>query len=293
LTFKANTLSMKYFATYYLANTIHNVIADPANYLRTLEEHFGDAATAALFPPFPKHTALHRFVEEVWASLLSDEADDVAVDAVVNEPQYKLWVEEALTHHGSRFLPFRDWLQQEERSLESLNEDDIHDYYAFLNDEGPLDNLTLQVSREVFHIIFVNRGFLRAFNSFVAGYIEQAGDDGGNPKYFTRSGRLKRARVPVWAQKAVFHRDRGKCVFCRRDLTGVINHLSQKNFDHIGSVGVGRDKRRNEHPTHLRGLQRRQAGTPRRYLNRVRRVVLSARFTRASQFSLDGFARWL
>lgn len=52
-------------------------------------------------------------------------------------------------------------------------------------------------------------------------------------EYLNKKGRIKRANIPAWVKKAVFHRDKGRCVFCNTDLTGIINSLTNVNYDHI------------------------------------------------------------
>jgi 5-methylcytosine-specific restriction endonuclease McrA len=40
-------------------------------------------------------------------------------------------------------------------------------------------------------------------------------------------------------QKAVFYRDRGKCVLTGRDLSGLYSTLDEKNLDHIVPLAQG------------------------------------------------------
>lgn len=34
-------------------------------------------------------------------------------------------------------------------------------------------------------------------------------------------------------KRGCFYRDKGKCVFCLKDLTGLISTLTKSNYDHI------------------------------------------------------------
>ena len=233
---------MKYFATYYLANILHGVLAEPVPYLRHLDAFCGDAATFGFLTPLPKHTALHQFIEFVWHDLLRDEISDTTVDAMVQRQNERLWVEEALTHHGYTFTHFHDWRTFRGLTLDEVDEDLVAEYYAFLNDEGPLDDLTLQISGEVFHLMFGNRAFLRELNTTIASQISQLPyrslPDSAR-RHLTADFHIRRVRIPVWAQRAVFYRDRGRCVFCRSDLTGTINFPSPTSFDHIVPLAQG------------------------------------------------------
>lgn len=81
-----------------------------------------------------------------------------------------------------------------------------------------------------FHILFHDRGFLLEFNKLVS---EAVYDSVFEKQLLTKKGTLKRARIPEWVKNAVFHRDKGRCVFCYQDLTRVFNHLTKSNFDHM------------------------------------------------------------
>jgi 5-methylcytosine-specific restriction endonuclease McrA len=56
---------------------------------------------------------------------------------------------------------------------------------------------------------------------------------------FERSGALRRVGVPRWAKEAVYFRDRGRCVLCRCDLSGLLSVGSDKNFDHMVPLALG------------------------------------------------------
>lgn len=112
--------------------------------------------------------------------------------------------------------------------------------YDFDKNEEPVDwfdrnitcfeNLFDAMSDEIFHILFTNRGFLLGFNELVAETVR----DIEFPKItVTTKGTLKRVRIPEWVKGAIFHRDKGRCVFCNTDLTRVFNNLTKVNFDHI------------------------------------------------------------
>lgn len=83
---------------------------------------------------------------------------------------------------------------------------------------------------DVFYILFSNRILLQKFNKIISRDFEKF--------KFLKSelnerGKIKRVTIPKWVKKAVFHRDKGRCVICTTDLSGVINKLEPQNFDHI------------------------------------------------------------
>ena len=87
--------------------------------------------------------------------------------------------------------------------------------------------------------------FLIKFNLLVAKTVQQfinktypfehyVDPDAQYPKdKLTNKGRIKRKSIPSWVKNAVFHRDKGRCVYCNTDLTGIVNCLTARNFDHI------------------------------------------------------------
>jgi 5-methylcytosine-specific restriction endonuclease McrA len=56
---------------------------------------------------------------------------------------------------------------------------------------------------------------------------------------FSRRGVLRRVSIPSWARRAVFFRDRGLCVICASDLSGVLAIGSEENYDHIVPLASG------------------------------------------------------
>ena len=75
-------------------------------------------------------------------------------------------------------------------------------------------------------MLFANRTFLYKFHSHIAQWVAEYDwiyeDDA--TKYFRRdrkeSAATKRVAIPVWAQRAVFFRDRGRC--CNFSVTSTV-----------------------------------------------------------------------
>ncbi len=88
---------------------------------------------------------------------------------------------------------------------------------------------------EAFHILFYNRNFLLEFNKLVTNTIREIEYPS---ELLTKKGRLKRMRIPEWLRTAVFHRDKGRCVYCNIDLTNIVNTINQKNFDHMVPLDI-------------------------------------------------------
>ena len=101
-----------------------------------------------------------------------------------------------------------------------------------------------QIVREVFFVLFQNRRLLLLFNQMMADQLEGTDKEGlpsEDRKFLASSGVLKRVTLRKWVQKAVYHRDRGRCTMCRRDLTGIvsISGSSSENYDHIVPLARG------------------------------------------------------
>lgn len=100
----------------------------------------------------------------------------------------------------------------------------------FEDNEENFQLLYERMADEVFYILFGNRSFLLSLNKAIANTVLST-------KYptnvVTSKGTIKRVSIPKWVQTAVFHRDKGRCVFCFTDLTGLVNTLTSSNYDHI------------------------------------------------------------
>lgn len=129
------------------------------------------------------------------------------------------------------------------RPLNLDNGEDPYDW--FIENEEKFYDLFDRMANEVFHVLFANRNFLIKFNLLTTKTVQELIDktypfehcvypDAHYPKdKLNNKGRIKRKSIPSWVKNAVFHRDKGRCVYCNIDLTGVVNNLTAKNFDHM------------------------------------------------------------
>ncbi len=90
--------------------------------------------------------------------------------------------------------------------------------------------LSEKIYDEIFFIIFSNRKLLHKFNENLASSFDKFNFD---KNQLTQKGTLKRQKVPIWLQRAVFHRDKGRCSFCWKDVGDLINLDTRKNFYYI------------------------------------------------------------
>lgn len=112
-------------------------------------------------------------------------------------------------------------------------------YNWFRDNEDSFHRYWTKVTDEVFHIIFGNRRFLQRFGSALADYLETELSDGTVGSVLLGSKIERLSRCPTWLKTAVFYRDRGRCVFCMRDLTGLIATDRRLHFDHIVPLSRG------------------------------------------------------
>lgn len=92
------------------------------------------------------------------------------------------------------------------------------------------EELFNKMSDEVFNILFANRQFLIEFNKLT---VETVRNTEFPKEHLTPKGTIKRVAIPKWVKTAVYHREKGRCVFCNTDLTGLVNTLTNSNYDHI------------------------------------------------------------
>ncbi len=169
---------------------------------------------------FNKETLLHQYIVvslmnhfhrycrrngDCWA----DDDDEIGIE---------LWDE--------RFEHFKINIQQ--FSFEIY--DRVIDWFD--ENEDKFIKLFERMADGIFYTLFNNRGFLLDFNKTVALFVEDSISQFPSD-FVTHKGRIKRRNIPKWLKKAVFYRDKGKCVLCGTDLTNTINTLQNENYDHI------------------------------------------------------------
>ena len=229
-------LQMEFFETYYYANVVHNVLDNTMAYLRKMNDWQEDREISLFLQPFPKWSVLHNFIYYVIEDLMYESLDDIEPDTVFNNPGAVLWVDQALAYHKIETPGFCAWLKQENIDPEDVTEDHIHDYHYELRTSGKLDTLLDQLTNEVFYLLFGNRTLLAKLNTYIAGVVEDICQDElayEDQALLQKDGVPFRAYIPEWARRAVYFRDRGMCVACNTDLTGLVSVASTEHYDHI------------------------------------------------------------
>lgn len=221
--------STPFFATYYLADLIQQLLDDTLEAAAVWTDTIAEIAEEAAASGFTMDTVLHKFIRAVTDRelFLFDSQAFVSrkewwvrpqLDAPEEHRSTSLWAELALRRHGLPFEPFDGWTKDEA----DRDEDVIYDWYQELRLSDSYDKLINAMAEEVFHVLFTNRRILFNLNDWISWRI---GADELQP--------IMRLVPPTWAKRAVFFRDRGRCCQCSRDLSGLLSQVGMKNFDHI------------------------------------------------------------
>jgi hypothetical protein len=199
----------RFESVYEMANLIDQSVKEEVEFWNFNHEYFIDAATK-----FSKDTLLHQYIAtQLFNHHLRYFRKSVEND---NVDEIERW-HQLLETYSIEIRKF---------DFEPDSEVDIW----FEENEGSFQTLFDKIADEVFHVLFSNRKFLLDFNVLVSREIATMEFPA---ELLTKKGTIKRVFIPQWVKTAVFHRDKGRCIFCNIDLTGIVNTLSSKNFDHV------------------------------------------------------------
>ena len=230
------------YNTYYYANVVHNVLSDQFAFLRHIHDFFENDAHLVYAQPFQKQSLMHRFIEFSIESLFDEDLHSKMACDSIRTGTVELPINSTYRYYGIKHTTFAEWLSDNKRHSEHIIEDQMANYYSDLRLEESYEKLMTQLVAEVFHLLFGNRRALLLLNDMAAFHIRDTSKDDIDAEYsllFEKNGVLKRVYVPSWAKNAVFFRDRGRCVFCNCDLTGLMSQLTDKHFDHIVALDNG------------------------------------------------------
>jgi hypothetical protein len=234
---------IRYCNTYYFANIVHNLLSDRFAYIRTISELFENDGHLSFIQPFPKQTALHQFIWFCVAMEFNEDLQSENFKRRVDRGDTQLFINSAFEFYDIEHTTFSEWQAGHSSLTGQSLEDQLCDYFVELRLEQAYEDLMKQISDEVFFIMFLNRTALELLNDLIAQYISVVTPDDleeeDDRRLFAKDGVLKRVSIPEWVKKAVYHRDRGCCTYCHRDLSGLINISSEEHFDHIVPLAEG------------------------------------------------------
>jgi hypothetical protein len=91
----------------------------------------------------------------------------------------------------------------------------------------------------VFYLLFSDRDFLTTFQLRVAQYVRTL-KKLDHPDLLASDGIIFRpSYIPQWLKNGVFHRDRGRCQSCKKDMTGILRSINDIELDHIVPLANG------------------------------------------------------
>lgn len=166
---------------------------------------------------FSKDTLLHLYIVTAVTNHYHSRFRKDDYDELVNELElfYELF-----DHYEIRVSEFETDSEDEWREIIIWFEQYLEQFVELFD----------KMADDAFYILFNDRIFLHKFNNLIIETIKEL----EFPKeYLTKKWTIKRERIPSWLKKAVFHRDKWRCVFCNTDLTNLINTLESSNYDHI------------------------------------------------------------
>lgn len=215
-------IDMKFFNVYYFCH-LANESMGKFNYARTNGE-FTERQFEIEPENFPKVSVLREYCSWLIDRVFYEQANYIANSGEVSDFNPIDWINQAiLKYKNSSFTNDFD-INQDTDYLESYNE-----YIDYLEkyEDGLFGDVIYSIAIEIEYILFQNRDFLLRFNEEQAVAFEK------NPR--------KRSYIPEWVKRAVLFRDKGCCVFCKKDLTGLYSLLedNEKHFDHIVSLNEG------------------------------------------------------
>ena len=239
----------RFYETYNICDVVSGLLKNTLDYAGLLEGFHCDEQWAGWLAPYEKQSVLHLFISFVVQGVHSEQAEDFGIDkqkkiyanfketppAIADLQPHKLPIEHAFEHHGIDHQTFLEFLRDQGKTLKGANADDIYEYMNEVWISAAYEDLMKQTVNEVFHVLFQNRELMMRFNCYISGILENArwGQVDLDRSLLAPNGTLARVRPPKWAQRAVFFRDRGRCVLCDRDLTGLMSIDNVENYDHI------------------------------------------------------------
>jgi HNH endonuclease len=225
---------------------------------------FIEESIADYLVPWQETTAVHRFARFVADDMFLQDTNGpyisgyVSDDDFTSQPPRYLPVDCALraygliSHEEMFRVPPRDgkWVKEDPcRNIISWQEsskvaDACYEYTRELQWYAVYEELAKQIGEEVLHTMFPNQLLLGQINEIISHYVREVGPEffAEQPEFaglFEREGVLKRRQPPEWVRKAVFHRDRGHCVICGSDQSGLMDSQSAPHLDHIVPLELG------------------------------------------------------
>ena len=217
------TIDMKFFNVYYFCH-LANESMGKFDYASTNAE-FTEQQFEIEPEEFSRISVLREYCLWLVDRVFYEQANCIANSGEVADFNPIAWINQAIKKYRNIDISIKnnfkfdydDYLETYNNYLEYLDRYESGLFYSVISD----------IAVEIEYILFQNRDFLLRFNEQQAVAFED------NPR--------KRVYIPEWVKRAALFRDKGCCVFCKKDLTGLYSLLedNEKHFDHIVSLNEG------------------------------------------------------
>lgn len=216
-------LDMKFFNVYYFCH-LANESMGKFEYVRTNSE-FNEMCLFKKPKNFPKESILRAYCYWLVDRVFYEQINNYQFNEKFLDFNPIMWIQQAIFKYRNIDISVEEQYDFDyDDCLESYN-----NYICWIEETFKVcvDEIFYDIATEVECVLFQNRDFLLRFNEQISGSFE---DDN-----------IERAYIPEWVKRAILFRDRGKCVFCKRDLSGLNGILDdcEKQFDHIVSLDEG------------------------------------------------------
>ncbi|HAX2342289.1 TPA: hypothetical protein JW659_004598, partial [Escherichia coli] len=210
-----------YHDVYFFCHAIKNILNNQSDYIRGLNDFYGDGRINRFDIPFPRWSHFHDFVEFIVLNIYSEDLKHDHLSNVLNN--MKSYSSRAVSDDNISVNSFEyihkkylAHLNENELEISHTTVSELEEFlYEFHSSEEFLKHIENTV-REVFYILFGNRKVMQDFNEMIARAREDEIDI-IDTKYHKDNGVLKRKNIPEWVKNAVYHRDKGRCVVCKKD----------------------------------------------------------------------------
>ncbi len=213
---------IKFNSTYYFADLVESFIYGESEFFNYSETIFIERALV-----FHKETLLHHYIETtIWNYFNRDfhkYGGDYIYDIFFFKEMFEDYEIDSNLFNGIS----DDEESTNEDILDYLNDNFVKKWYEHESEFRILFN---KIAGDVFYIFFGNRELLLRFNKIVA---DEVADTIFPKDSLTKQEKIKRKIIPNWVKKAVFVRDKGRCIKCTKDLTGLIAVDQKQHYDHI------------------------------------------------------------
>ncbi|MEL5900163.1 HNH endonuclease signature motif containing protein [Clostridium sporogenes] len=222
-------LNMKFFNVYYFCqlaynNVMNNDIGNPiCNFVESFYQVKPDN--------FSENSVLRSFCFWLVETVFYEQADYMNREDIEIDFNPFTWITQGIKIYFDREINLSKW--QNEYYEYEFTDTDYLDMYCEFTDfldkkyDDLFSNFTFRLACEIEYILFQNRTFLLELNKFLAIPFEE--------------NIQERCYTPKWVERAITFRDRGKCVFCGKDLSGFNSLLpdGEIHFDHIVPLEQG------------------------------------------------------